>query len=138
MKLTKSIRIEWFLRIALCAGFLSAVADRFGLWKKEISVWGNWDNFLEYTQTLNPFIPNAFIPFIGATATFLEVLFAIGLLLNYKTTLVAQSSGILLLLFGVAMIFSINIKAPLDFSVFAASAAAFSLSLILSSKNKTE
>lgn len=49
---TKMVKI--FLRLALSAGFLSAVADRFGIWSKEVSVWGNWDSFLNYTQVINP------------------------------------------------------------------------------------
>ncbi len=54
MKTTEQKIVEWFLRIALSLGFLSAVADRFGLWGKEVSAWGNWENFIAYTQKLNP------------------------------------------------------------------------------------
>lgn len=117
--------------------FLSAVADRFGLWAKDVSAWGNWDNFIAYTQELNPVVPNSLIPFIGGIATFLEIVFAIGLLINFKTSLFAKGSGFLLLLFALAMAFSKSIKAPLDYSVFCASAAAFALSL-LSKKLKSE
>lgn len=118
MKISKHKIIEWFLRVALSAGFLSAVADRFGLWSKGLSVWGNWDNFIAYTQTLNPIVPDSLIPFLGGIATFLEVVFAIGLLTNFKTALVAQCSGFLLLLFALAMTFSTGIKPPLDYSVY--------------------
>ena len=38
--------IKIFLRIAIATGFLSAVADRFGFWNKEVSAWGNWLNIL--------------------------------------------------------------------------------------------
>jgi hypothetical protein len=45
-----------FLRYALGLGFLSAVADRFGLWgpfgTPNVS-WGNFSRFLEYTHTIN-------------------------------------------------------------------------------------
>lgn len=51
--------IKLFLRFAISIGFLSAVADRFGLWSKEVSVWGNWNSFLEYTQLINPWIPDS-------------------------------------------------------------------------------
>jgi thiosulfate dehydrogenase (quinone) large subunit len=125
---------EWFLRIALSAGFLSAVADRFGLWDKKVAAWGNWDSYITYTHTLIPFLSDSMVQFAGIAGTFLEVLFGIGLLTNYKTPLFAKGSGVLLLLFALAMTFSNSIKGPLDYSVFTASAAAFSLSVISSQK----
>ncbi|GAA4305836.1 DoxX protein [Compostibacter hankyongensis] len=122
--------IKLFLRLSIAAGFLSAVADRFGIWYKEVSSWGNWNAFLEYTQSLNPWFPAAIIPVIGGIATAAETVFALCLIVGYKTELFAKLTGWLLLLFGLAMTFSISIKAPLDYSVFAASAAAFALSLL--------
>src|SRR3954470_20834215 len=130
MKLKSEQIIEWFLRISLSAGFLSAVADRFGFWDKAHSAWGNWQTFIHYTQTLNPSFLEPIIPFIGALATLLETLFAIGLLTRFKTVFVAIGSGSLLLLFGFAMTVSNSVKAPLDYSVFTASAAAFSLAVL--------
>src|SRR5688572_10780614 len=126
--------IKLFLRFAISAGFLSAVADRFGWWQEEVSVWGNWSKFLEYTQLINPWIPNAMIPAIGFIATVAEIIFALFLLIGFKTELFAKLSGFLLLLFALAMTFSTGIKGALDFSVFSASAAAFALSLM---KEKT-
>lgn len=122
--------IKLFLRLGLAAGFLSAVADRFGLWPKEVSVWGNWDAFLAYTQILNPWFPESFIPALAIIATAAEVVFAICLIIGFKTKLFAQLSGLLLLIFALSMTFSIGIKNPLDYSVFSASAAAFALSLM--------
>ncbi|MEO5648760.1 MAG: DoxX protein [Ginsengibacter sp.] len=122
--------IKLFLRLAIGAGFLSAVADRFGFWSKEVSAWGNWDNFITYTQSLNPLIPLSFIPAIGWASTLLEIMFGVCLLIGFKTSLVAKLSGWLLLIFALAMTFTRGIKAPLDYSVYAASAAAFSLSLL--------
>jgi uncharacterized membrane protein YphA (DoxX/SURF4 family) len=122
--------IKLFLRVSIGAGFLSAVADRFGFWSKDVSAWGNWKNFLHYTQTLNPLMPTAIIPFIGWTSTVLEILLGLCLIVGFKTSLAAKLSGWLLLIFAIAMAFARGIKAPLDYSVFAASAAAFALSLI--------
>lgn len=130
MKITEQKIVEWFLRITLSLGLFSAVADRFGLWSKELSAWGNWDNFIAYTQKLNPWVPNFAINIVGGLATFLEVIFAIGLLTNLKTSLVAKGTGFLLLLFGLAMTFSLNVKVPLDYSVFVGAAGAFALSLM--------
>lgn len=122
--------IKLFLRLSIGIGFLSAVADRFGFWSKEVSAWGNWENFLAYTQSLNPWVPQAFIPFIGWLSTLLEIVFGLGLIIGFKTSLMAKLSGWLLLIFALSMAFTRGIKAPLDYSVFTASAAAFGLSLL--------
>src|SRR5437762_3511532 len=49
-----------FLRLALGISFLSAVADRFGLWgvygQPNVG-WGNYARFVDYTATLNWFLP---------------------------------------------------------------------------------
>lgn len=124
----KSIKI--FLRLAISLGFLSAVADRFGIWNKEVSVWGNWDNFLSYTQTINPWFPDSLIQPIGILATATEAVFAIFLIIGLKTELFAKLSGFLLLGFALSMTFSTGIKGALDFSVFSASAGAFALGLM--------
>ncbi len=122
--------IKLFLRLAIAAGFLSAVADRFGMWPREISVWGNWENFIAYTAVLNPWFPESFAPPLAAIATGAEVLFAICLIIGFKTELVAKLSGVLLLVFGISMAFSVGIKAAFDYSVFAAAAGAFALSAL--------
>jgi uncharacterized membrane protein YphA (DoxX/SURF4 family) len=119
-----------FLRLSISAGFLSAVADRFGWWHTKVSVWGNWNSFLAYTHLINPWMSNSFIPTIGIIATGAEILCAIFLFIGFKTELFAKVSGFLLLLFALAMSFSIGIKAALDYSVFPASAAAFALSVM--------
>lgn len=134
MKFTEEKIATWFLRIALSAGFLSAVADRFGLWGAAHSAWGNWDKFVQYTASLLPGLPSPLVSVAAAVATALELIFGIALLFNFKTRLTAQGSGILLVLFALAMAFSRSIKAPLDFSVFSAAAAAFSLSVLTKQK----
>lgn len=122
--------IKIFLRLALAFGFLSAVADRVGLWPEQASAWGNWDSFLKYTEKINPWFPTALIPVVGLTATTAEVVFALALIAGYKTEFFARLSGYLLLLFALAMTFSTGIKSAFDASVYAASAGAFGLSLI--------
>ncbi|OXA80993.1 hypothetical protein SAMN05444397_101709 [Flavobacterium aquidurense] len=124
----KSVKI--FLRLALSIGFLSAVADRFGFWNAKVSAWGNWENFVAYTKVLNPLIPDSVIEPVAIIATAAEIIFPIFLLIGFKTELFARLSGCLLLLFGLSMIFSVGIKAPLDYSVFTSAAAAFALSLM--------
>lgn len=118
------------MRLALSTAFLSAVADRFGMWSKVVSVWGNWDSFLEYTQFINPWLPEALIPTIGILATGAEIIFAIFLIIGFKTEQKAKWSGFLLLIFALSMTFSSGIKGAFDYSVYTASAAAFALSLM--------
>lgn len=117
-----------FLRFAISSAFFSAVADRFGLWPNEISAWGNWSNFIDYTQLINPWFPASIIPILAIVATAAEVVFALFLLIGFKTELFAKLSGILLLLFALSMAFSLGIKPAFDYSVFIASAGAFALS----------
>lgn len=122
--------IKLFLRLAISIGFLSAAADRFGLWSSKVSVWGNWDAFLSYTQLINPWVPVSLIPAIGTLATAAEIIFAIFLIIGFKTELFAKLSGFLLLVFALSMTFSTGIKGAFDFSVFSASAGAFALGLL--------
>lgn len=122
--------IKLFLRISISVGFFSAVADRFGLWSQEVSAWGNWTNFLQYTELINPWFSSSMIPTLGIIATTAEIVFAICLLIGYKTEYFAGLSGMLLLIFGLSMTFSVGIKPVFDYSVFIASAGAFALSLM--------
>ncbi|WP_057938296.1 DoxX family membrane protein [Algoriphagus resistens] len=124
----KSVKL--FLRLAISLSFLSAVADRFGMWEEEVSVWGNWQSFVDYTAVINPWMPTSVIPTLAAIATVAEIVFGVFLLIGYKTELFAKLSGILLLIFALCMTFSIGIKSGFDYSVFTASAAAFGLGLI--------
>ena len=117
---------QLFLRIAIAATMLSAVADRFGVWE-ENSVWGNWENFEKYTRQLTLFLPESLSKFSAYTATFLEILLPILLILGFKTKIAASATGILLLIFALSMCISLGIKAPLDYSVWVGSAAAFLL-----------
>ncbi len=93
--------------------FLSAVADRFGFWPAKISAWGNWENFLKSTQELNPFIPESFVPIFGIVATSAELIFGLCLLIGFKTQLFAKLSGVLLLLFALAITYAYGIKGGL-------------------------
>lgn len=122
-----------FLRIALSVSFLSAVADRFGMWGQPGSlsvVWGNWENFLSYSNSVNSFIPAALGEPLAIAATAFEIVLPILLLIGYKTKTAAMASGVLLAGFGLAMTISFGIKAPLDYSVFTAAAAAFLLAAV--------
>lgn len=119
---------QLFLRLAISVTMLSAVADRFGMWG-ENSVWGNWKNFVKYTQQLTFFLPESMSNLSAIIATFLEILFPLMLILGFKTKMAALGSGILLLIFALSMTFALGVKAPLDYSVWMGSASAFLLAV---------
>ncbi len=127
-------------RVALAAGFLSAVADRGGVWGPPGSprvAWGDWEHFVAYTRQLNWFLPPAFIPPLAALVTMAELLLAILLLAGYRLKWTAAASGILLLAFAVAMTVALGPKSPLDYSVYAAAAAGFLAATNSSSRGRT-
>ena len=108
------------LRIGLGVGFLSAVADRLGLWGafgQPNVEWGNFSRFLDYTHTLNWYVPAGLIPTLGVIATGAEILFGLLLVIGWHTRLAAGLSGLLLTTFGVSMTLALGIKAPLNFAV---------------------
>ena len=118
------------MRYALALTFLSAVADRFGLWGAPGSTnvaWGNYSSFLDYTALLNPWASKMLIPIIGGIATCLEICFALALIIGFRVKETSLCSAILLLIFAVSMTLTLGIKAPLDYSVFTACASAFLL-----------
>jgi len=122
---------QLFLRLALAFTMLSAVADRFGFWGSNSS-WGNWQNFENYTTKITSFLPE-FLSIFGAySATLLEIIFALFLILGFRTKLTAIGMGILLLMFALSMSISLGIKAPLDYSVWVGCASAF----LLASQNQ--
>jgi len=119
-----------YVRLALGITFLAAVTDRFGLWGPPGTsnvAWGNFDNFLAYTAQLNPSLPTAWIPTLGWIVTLAEVACGLALIVGFQTRRVAVVSGLLLLAFALGMIRGAGIKAPLNFSVFSASAGALLL-----------
>jgi doxX family protein len=116
-----------FLRLTVASSMLSAVADRFGLWPKELCMWGDMDKFIAYTQSLIPYIPADAVPVLAWTATVLEVLLSICLLVGLKLKWTASITGLMILTFAIAMATSMGFKAALDYSAFTASAAAFAI-----------
>jgi putative oxidoreductase len=120
------------VRLALAAGFLSSVADRFGLWGPPGSAkasWGNWSNFVKYTAVLNFFLPQRLAPILAVVATIAESSLAVLLVLGLWPRATAAVSAGLLCMFALAMSVALGVKAPLDYSVFSAAAAAAMLFL---------
>lgn len=121
------------LRLALAASFLSAVADRFGLWGApgtgEVA-WGNFENFVSFTALLNPYVPSSAIPALAWIVTILEILLALGLIIGFRLRTVAAVSAVLLFTFAVAMSLTTGMEGPLSYSVWTAAAASLVLATI--------
>src|SRR5262245_54896516 len=121
---------RWFLRLSIAGGFLSGVADRLGIWGApgtQNVAWGAWAPFVEYTAKLNWFAPAPIVSFLAWAATFGETVLAVGLIVGWQLRWFALGSGLLLLSFALTMTLALGIKAPLNYSVFAACAGAFFL-----------
>ena len=118
------------MRVALATGFLSAGAERFGLWGPIGTsgvAWGEFDKFLEYAATILPFLPPALVAVAGWTATLAEIVLAVALLVGIRVRLAALASVLLLLTVAIAMTTSLGFEPPLTYSVWTAAAGAFLL-----------
>src|SRR5215472_15084517 len=111
------------LRLALGLSFLSAIADRFGLWGaygQPNVAWGDFARFLTYTAKLLWFLPVRSIAILAIVATGAEFILGILLVLGWKTRMAALFSGVLLTFFALAMTIALGVEAPLNYSVFSA------------------
>jgi len=122
----------WLLRLALAIGFLSAVADRFGLWGEFGSgaAWGNFEQFTAYTAQLLWFLPPSLMSPAAILATAAEVVVAGGLLVGWRVHWWAFAAAALLLSFALAMTGALGVKAPTDYSVWTVATAAFLLGVV--------
>jgi len=124
---------QLYLRLALGIGFIVPVLDRLGLLGKpgqKLISWGDWDHFISFTGMLIPFMGKSMVNIAGFIATVLEVIFGIGLIIGFKTRLMAFGSFALTLLFGLSMALFLGYKAPLNFSVFPCSAGSLLLATL--------
>lgn len=122
-----------YLRLALGIAFLSAVADRFGIWGPPGShnvAWGNFSRFTQYTAQVNTWAPPALVPMLAWAATIVEIILGAALLGGVYTRPAGLASGVLLSLFAIGMTIGTGVKSALDASVFTAAAGAFGLALL--------
>jgi putative oxidoreductase len=117
-----------YARLALGAAFLSAVASRFGLWDGAFDL-KHFAKFLEYTTQVLSFLPRAAIPFLAWTTTVCETSLGILLIGGLWLRWTGLAAALLLAMFGTSMAISLGLEAPMDYSVFSASAAAVLLAL---------
>jgi thiosulfate dehydrogenase [quinone] large subunit len=119
-----------FLRIALGVTFLSSLADGVGmlgaLGQPNVA-WGDFDHFSAYTARLNWFLPSSLIPALAWLVTCLATILGFTLIAGLFTRVSALASGMLLLLFALAMSASTGLQSDLSHSVYSASAGAFLL-----------
>ena len=124
---------QLLLRLALGIGFILPVLDRIGCLgapgQKNVA-WGNWENFTAYTNVLMPYVNPATASFFGFIATVAEAVFAVMLIIGYKTRMAAYGSCILTLIFALSMLLFAGYRAPFTYSVFVVS---FSSLLLASS-----
>ena len=123
----------WLLRAALAFSFLSAVADRFGLWGQfgvANVAWGDFERFTAYTGRLLWFLPPSLVWPTAVLSTAAEAIVAGGLLVGWRLHWWAFAAAALLLSFAVAMTGALGVKAPTDYSVWTAAAAAFLLGVV--------
>lgn len=122
---------QLMLRLALGIGFVLPVLDRIG-WLgaagEENVMWGSWENFAAYTQTLMPYVNLPVASFFGFVATIGEVLFGILLIVGYKIRFAAYGSFGLTLIFALSMLFFLHYRAPFNYSVFVVSFSSLLLS----------
>ena len=118
--------VRLYARLALGLAFLNGIAERFGLYGKDVG-YGNYANFVKYTGQVNAFMPAWSIPFLAAAATVAELVLGVLLVAGVWRRWVALASAALLVMFGTAMAISFGFWSPLDYSVFSASAAALFL-----------
>ncbi|MGH4031903.1 DoxX family protein [Actinomycetota bacterium Odt1-20B] len=119
-------------RLALAAAFLSAVADRFGLWGEFGTgsvAWGTFDAFETNTAALAPYLSGWAVDAVAVAATVAELALGIALLIGVALRWTAWLCVGLLLFFGLSMAVFVDVQAPLKFAVFSGLAAALMLAL---------
>ena len=122
-----------YLRLALGVAFLSAVADRFGVWGPPGGpgvAWGDFTHFTNYTARVNPWAPASLVTLLAWTATVAEIVLGAALVAGCCTRAAGVASGVLLSLFAIGMTIGTGVKSALDASVFSAAAGAFALALL--------
>jgi putative oxidoreductase len=124
---------EWSLRLTIAAGFLSAVADRLGVWGPPGTAnvdWGAWQPFVVYTRVLIFYLPQSLVPFAAICATVAEVVLGVWLLSGWRIRIAAYASAALLLTFALSMTLAVGVKSPLNYAVFTGAAAAYALAVL--------
>jgi uncharacterized membrane protein YphA (DoxX/SURF4 family) len=123
-------------RFGLASAYLSAVADRFGVWGRHGTpnvTWGDFQHFVAQVATLLPWAPKSIVPVLAWIASVLEAALGLGLLIGVRTKTMAIGSAFLLIVFGLSMTFSAGgVHSALASSVFSAAGASLLLAYVAS------
>lgn len=123
--------IKWFAHVALAAAFLSAVADRLGLWGPYtdgvIISWGSMSRFYQDVAALSPWAPAWAVPFLAWLVTVLEAGLGLLLIIGYRLRSTALFAALLLFIFALSMSAFVSVKLMLNFSVLTCTACALLL-----------
>ncbi len=127
-----------FARLALAAGFLTSLADRFGLLGPAGTgnvYWGNFESFTAYTHQLAPYLSGSLTTGAAVAVTLVECVLGLALLLGLGTRLAGIVSAGLLLIFALSLGLFLGWQMPLSSSVFTAAAAGILLSRVPTEAN---
>ena len=121
---------QFYLRLALGIDFLYLGLDRFGTWGPNGSAnasWGDWQHFSAYAHELMFFLPADVAEGLAILATIGELLFGLLLIIGWNTRFAATGTGLLTGCFAIVMFVQGGFVSPVNYSVFAVSAAGFVL-----------
>lgn len=119
-------------RILLGLTYLWVVGDRLGLLGEAGNmgvVWGNFQSFLDYTATLNPWFPRGLSDFLGYLVTGIEIILGVMFLIGMRLRLVSLASLGLLIIFTLSMLLSLGWSSAYDFIIFTLVLASLSLGI---------
>ncbi len=128
-------------RLFLAMVYLWVVADRLGFLGKVGNtgvVWGDFDTFLDYTATLNPWFSRGLSNILGYFVTIIEVVFSVLFLLKIRLKETALASFSILSIFTISMIFSLGITEGLEFILFTVVLMVISWFIYVDGKNKVK
>jgi uncharacterized membrane protein YphA (DoxX/SURF4 family) len=94
------------------------------------TAWGDWEHFINYTNSLIPIASRPVANIMGLGATIAEIIIAICLLAGFKTKLAALGAALITLTFALCMILASGISAPFQYPVFVFTGGALLLSTL--------
>ena len=133
-----ALRARWrwmavIARLLMAIEFLLSVGDRFGVFGPAGSPgvsWGNFANFVAYTEQVNAFLPAEFAPVLAVLATIAEIVLGTTLLVGLRTRLAALGASVLTLFYGIAMTISGMTAGQFHYSVFVLCAGMLALATV--------
>jgi uncharacterized membrane protein YphA (DoxX/SURF4 family) len=124
---------QLLLRLALGAGFILPVLDRFGFLGGPGSkgvAWGSWPVFVRYAHSMLPFLPASLAGATAGMATAAEIVFGLCLIIGFQVRPMAAGAALLTFIFGLCMAVFLGIAAPFNYPVFVFTGGAWLLATI--------